>query len=143
MDPDTAQLPDSIPILKEDSAQMSLFPENWSITIDAADTGTRLYVQHCATCHLPGGEGVAGLIPPLINSNWAGNDKQRIIKAVLEGLSSEIEVNGVKYHQEMPGFSASLTDEDIASILTFINKNFLNDPEEIQPAEIKEHRQQL
>lgn len=132
----------SIPILKEDSAQMSLFSENWEITINSKEEGVRLYLQNCASCHMPDGRGIENLIPPLVHSDWVTNDKKRLIRLTLTGLSEEIEVDGRMYNQEMPGFS-SLNDSEIASILNFIRRKFGNEEKSILPNEIYEIRRKL
>ncbi|MEQ8338855.1 MAG: PQQ-dependent sugar dehydrogenase, partial [Cyclobacteriaceae bacterium] len=77
-------------------------------------SGQEIYTRNCTSCHLDKGQGVAGLFPPLANTDWVTGDRERLIRAVLEGISGEIEVNGKKYHQEMPGFKSLLSDQDVA-----------------------------
>jgi mono/diheme cytochrome c family protein len=58
---------------------------------------------------------------------------------MLKGLNGEIEVNGKKYNQEMPGF-AHLEDSDLAEILTFIRNQFGNKASAVIPGEVFEER---
>tara|TARA_Y100001980_G_C14556918_1_gene353864 strand:- start:152464 stop:154062 length:1599 start_codon:yes stop_codon:yes gene_type:complete len=103
-------------------------------------SGLEIYTRNCASCHLDKGQGVAGLFPPLADTEWVTGDKERLIGAVLEGISGEIEVNGKKYHQEMPGFKSLLSDQEIASVLTYIRGSFGNNASLITPVEVAELR---
>ncbi len=104
------------------------------------DTGESSYLMNCANCHLQNGQGIPNLIPPLADTDWVTGDKERLIRAVLEGLSGEIEVNGKKYNQEMPGFQTQLSDQEIAVVLTFIRSSFGNHASEVSPVEVAELR---
>ena len=86
-------------------------------------------VGMCFTCHQANGEGLAGQFPPLAGSDWVLGDKGRLIKISMYGLMGEIEVNGVKYNNVMapPGIPpGSLTDEQIANVLTYIRNDWGN-----------------
>lgn len=82
--------------------------------------GKKIYVKNCATCHQQDGRGLPGVYPPLVNSNWAQDKPERIIKVVLSGLQGEVFVNGQKYSNAMTPFGAQLEDDDIAYVLTFV-----------------------
>ena len=99
------------------------------------DAGKEVYMKAaagggmCFTCHQPNGEGMAGQFPPLAGSDWVLGDKERLIKISMYGLMGEIEVNGVKYNNVMapPGIPpGSLTDEQIANVLTYIRNDWGN-----------------
>ena len=92
------------------------------------------------SCHQDKGQGIAGLFPPLAETKWVTGDREQLIDAVLEGLSGEIEVNGKKYNQEMPGFKSLLSDQEIASVLTYIRSSFGNKASEITPVDVAELR---
>ena len=130
--------------LREDPEPLPLLSEDWSFpsTSEELMVGQGLYAIHCATCHSPTGEGAADLLPPLAGTDWVTGDKGRLIRAVVGGLSGPIEVNGVTYEQEMPGF-AHLPDDDLAAILTFIRQSFGNDANAVIPGEIYEERKAL
>ena len=127
-------------VLTQDSVQLPLFPENFKLQADIEHPGAQLYMQHCAACHLPNGKGVAGTIPPLLNSEWVTGNQKRLITATLKGISGEIEVNGLKYNQEMPGFSASLSNQEIAEVLTFIREYFGGLHDQISTDDVAELR---
>ena len=66
-------------------------------------------------------------------------DPKRGIHAVTRGLSGEITVNGKKYNSVMPAL-ATLPDEYVANILTYVLNNFGNKGGEVTPADVSEYR---
>ena len=90
----------------------------------AAPDGAALFRQHCAVCHQASGQGVPGVFPPLAGSDFLKNERERSLRAPLEGLSGEITVNGAKYNGAMP--LMVLSDEDIAAVMTWIGSSFGN-----------------
>ena len=128
-------------VIHEDTEPLKLHSEVWDFDVKDHDIGAgeKLYLTHCASCHRQNGEGAEGLIPPLVNTDWVTGDKGKLIRAVLNGLSEPIEVNGETYEQEMPGFS-NLKNEEIADILTYIRNSFGNTANPIIPGEVYEER---
>lgn len=93
----------------------------------------------CFTCHQPTGQGIPGQFPPLVNSDWVLGDKARLIKISLFGLMGEIEVNGVKYNGAMPppGIPpGTLTDNQIADVLTYIRNSWGNSASAVTTEEV-------
>jgi glucose/arabinose dehydrogenase len=131
-------------VLREDPEPLPLMSEDWSFppTSEALMVGQGLYAVHCAACHAPDGKGAGDLLPPLAGTDWVTGDKGRLIRAVVGGLSGPIEVNGKTYNQEMPPYR-HLSDDDLASILTFIRQSFGNNANAVIPGEIYEERKGL
>ena len=90
----------------------------------AAPDGAALYRQHCAVCHQAEGQGVAGVFPPLAASDFLTKERERTLRAPLEGLSGEITVNGAKYNGAMP--LLVLDDESVAALMSWIGGNLGN-----------------
>lgn len=93
----------------------------------------------CFTCHQPNGLGITGQFPPLAGSDWVLGEKERLIKISIHGLMGEIEVNGVKYNNVMapPGIPpGSLTDQQIADVLTYIRNEWGNSASAVSPEEV-------
>lgn len=90
---------------------------------EIATPGAVSYVEHCATCHRVGGEGVANIFPALAgNAAVTTADPTSVIRITLEG--------GMMAHTAaqafaMPGF-ARLTDQDLAAILSFVRSGWGN-----------------
>ena len=100
----------------------------------------------CFTCHQPNGLGLAGQFPPLAGSDWVLGDKERLIKVTMHGLMGEIEVNGVKYNNVMapPGIPpGSLTNQQIADVLTYIRNDWGNSASSISPEEVASVRESV
>jgi nitrite reductase (NO-forming) len=106
------------------------------------ERGKQVYLQTCFVCHQVGGEGVPGQIPPLISSDYLMSDKERSIRAVLQGLSGEIVVNNQKYNGVMIPMNY-LPDDQIANVLTYVRNSFGNSGEPVTIEEVRRVRSQL
>jgi len=93
--------------------------------------GKQLYAQTCFACHQGEGQGIAGAFPPLANSDYLNADVDRAIKIVLEGKTGEITVNGKKYNSVMT--AQTLTDEEVANVLTYVYSTWGNNKTEVTP----------
>lgn len=98
------------------------------------DHGKMLYEQSCLACHQADGGGVPGLAPPLIKGVFVNGDEKRLINILLKGLEG-VEIKGETYANPMPAFDY-LSDEDIASVLTYVRSNFQNKGEAITKEEV-------
>ncbi|WP_141735102.1 copper-containing nitrite reductase [Oligoflexus tunisiensis] len=97
--------------------------------------GKKVYDTNCAACHQPNGEGIPRAFPPLAKADYLNADKTRAIHAVVHGLEGRIEVNGQEFDSVMPAWT--LSDDDIANVLTFIYNSWGNSGKEVTPAEVK------
>ncbi len=99
---------------------------------------------HCATCHQPDGLGLsAAHFPPLAGTKWIQGDEERLIKLTLNGLLGSIEVKGVHYSGLVPMTPFKwLSDEEIASVLTYVRNSFGNAASVIMPEQVKAVRKQ-
>jgi mono/diheme cytochrome c family protein len=70
------------------------------------------------------------MVPPLVQSEWVLGSPQRLAKIMLHGLTGEITVNKKKYNSPMvmPGLGQNTTfsDEDLASVATYIRNDWGN-----------------
>jgi len=119
---------------------------------DQIDSGKEIYMKAapgggmCFACHQQNGEGLAGQFPPLAESDWVLGNKERLIKISMYGLMGEIEVNGVKYNNVMspPGIPpGSLTNEQIANVLTYIRNDWGNSASAVSAEEVATVRASL
>lgn len=101
--------------------------------------GKKLYVTHCSACHMPKGDGIPGLNPPLIETDWVTGDKDRIISIVLNGLHEDIEVNGQTYKGPMAALPY-LKDQEVADILTYVRERFGKGASPVSPEEVAKVR---
>ena len=77
---------------------------------------------------------------PLAGSDFLNADKPRAIGIVMGGHTGPIKVNGADYNSTMPALG--LTDEQIASALTFVYSQWNNAGHEVTPAEVAAVRAQ-
>lgn len=101
--------------------------------------GEKLYQTNCTACHLADGKGVAGIFPPVANSDYFAGEISKTIHPVVNGLSGEITVNGNKYNSVMP--KQALTDAETAAVLTYIYQTMNNQKTRITADDVKKVRQ--
>jgi putative membrane-bound dehydrogenase-like protein len=109
--------------------------------------GAVLFKSTCQACHGADGNGINALAPPLNQSEWVTGDKENLSAIVLYGLTGPVEVNGHLYKApeiagEMPGLNANkdISDDEVAQVLSYIRKAWLNNAEKITPEEVKNVR---
>ena len=86
--------------------------------------GKTLYLDMCVTCHLPNGEGVAKVYPPLAKSDYLMEKREASIKAVKYGLKGKIVVNGVTYKGMMENLG--LYEDEVADVMNYITNSWGN-----------------
>lgn len=88
--------------------------------------GKKLYTQHCSNCHMPNGEGLGQLIPPLKKSDYLLSDIGRAASIIVNGQQGPVIVNGVEYNQPMPA-NLKLNPTEVTEILTYISNAWGNE----------------
>ncbi|MBK8910125.1 MAG: cytochrome c [Chlorobi bacterium] len=85
--------------------------------------GATVYKEYCQTCHQAGGEGTAGVFPPLANSDFL-KDKAKSLDAILNGLQGEITVNGQKYNNVMVKLPSNYDNEAASAVINYAVQRF-------------------
>jgi mono/diheme cytochrome c family protein len=85
--------------------------------------GQAIFTTLCAACHQPHGYGLDGLAPPLVDSDWVLGKPDVTARIVLNGLGGPIKVGNRTWDLTMPPLG-QLSDEDIASVLTYIRRDW-------------------
>ncbi len=101
--------------------------------------GKSVYERVCSACHLPDGKGVAGVFPPLADSDFFQQRPYEMAHIVLHGRSGELVVNGQHYNGVMP--AQDLNDDDVAAVINYINVEMNNGKPVLTPAQVKDMRQ--
>lgn len=99
------------------------------------EAGKKVYDQYCLVCHQADGNGVPNAFPPLTQTEYVSGDTERLIEIVLNGLSGEIEVNGVVYNGVMVAHNF-LSDQEIADVITYVRSNFGNNAPAVTANEV-------
>jgi mono/diheme cytochrome c family protein len=114
---------------------------------DNRTAGYELYSVYCSSCHGLDGAGKANLAPPLMDSEYVGESKDRLIALTLNGMQGDITVNKQVYKIQtpMPGIknNPNLTDKDIADILTFLRNSFSLSNPWVNEKEVANWREKL
>ncbi len=104
--------------------------------------GSKVYANNCLMCHQLKGEGVPQVFPPLAKSDFmmklAENDRKALVRIIKYGKTGKITVNGVEYNAAMPPLT-NLSEEEIASVLTYITNSWDNTAYAFSVAEVKKH----
>jgi mono/diheme cytochrome c family protein len=88
--------------------------------------GELVYIQECATCHQPDGQGYSHIYPPLAgNPIVTLHDPDLVIQIVLHGRGS------------MPGFKRELKVDELADVVTFIRQSWGNNASSVEKTQVK------
>ena len=102
--------------------------------------GKQLFGAKCAACHQGSGLGVAGVFPPVAASEWVLGDEKILTNILLHGVNGEMIVRGNKYNGAMPAWN-SLSDDQLAAVLTYIRSDWGNAAPPIKAETIKSQRE--
>ncbi len=106
--------------------------------------GQQVYNFICVQCHQLNGQGVPGQSPPLAGSEWVqAEGAERPIHIVLNGVTGPITVKGANFNNTMPPWKATLSDEQIAHVLTFVRKEWGNSAPAVSAEEVAQVRAQI
>ncbi len=98
-------------------------------SVAVAQSGSSLFQQHCASCHLETGKGRPGAFPPLVGSTTdfaqTPEGRSHLIRVLLYGMQGKITVQTKPYNGIMPAFGR-VSDTQLAIILNHILKSWDN-----------------
>ena len=106
--------------------------------------GRQIFLTSCFACHGAEGQGTKLLAPPLAGSDWVNGTPERLARVLFHGLSGPITVSGKHYtapdvQPVMPPL-ATLSNDDIAAVLTYIRRAWGNTADPITPGDINQLR---
>lgn len=112
-----------------------------ALTEETYEKGRRIYVKNCSACHQDHGQGLKPYFPalrdnPVVNEELP-ND---VLKTLLLGAPSDPS-EAFSPHVVMPSFGSVLTDEQIATVASYIRANWGNDAPPVTAKEVKALRQ--
>ncbi|MES2038898.1 MAG: cytochrome c oxidase subunit II [Pseudomonadota bacterium] len=98
----------------------------WTVD-ELKQRGEKVYTTNCVACHQATGKGVPGAFPALDGSAVVTGPKAAQINIVLNGKAPG-----------MPAWKGSLSDTEIAAVITYTRNNWSNKAAEniVQPAEV-------
>jgi mono/diheme cytochrome c family protein len=92
------------------------------------DAGAVLYTTICAACHMADGRGEERIGPPLIGSPLVLASPGVAVRIVLHGKQGPVGV--------MPALGSALDDEQVASLLTYIRREWGQTGTPVDPAAV-------
>jgi ubiquinol-cytochrome c reductase cytochrome b subunit len=98
----------------------TLPPGNVAAPAATSGKGASIYAANCSSCHGATGQGMPGAFPPLAKNTYVTGDGKQVVHTLLYGLSTPIEVNGQKYSGQMPAWKGTLSNADIAQVVSYI-----------------------
>lgn len=104
--------------------------------------GEKVYATVCSACHLATGEGVPGVFPPVVESEWVTGDESRLVKIILHGVMGDMMVNGEVYSGMMPPWGGALSDAEVAAVATYMRSNFGNEAPAVDAATVAKIRKE-
>jgi mono/diheme cytochrome c family protein len=93
--------------------------------------GQQQYAGLCASCHQARGTGLAGVAKSLVGSPWVLGPPVRLVRIVMHGKEGQM---------LMPPVGGSMTDDQMANVLTYIRRAWGNAASPVSPAEVSEVR---
>lgn len=107
----------------------------------ALERGKTVYMQVCFACHQPTGLGLPNMFPPLAGSDWTAAKKpDRMIRMVLNGITGPVTINGKPFSTPaplMPPQGSTLSDQQIADVLTFVRRTFGNNASAVTQDQVR------
>jgi nitrite reductase (NO-forming) / hydroxylamine reductase len=103
----------------------------------SASDGAVVYGANCSSCHQTDGKGVTGAFPPLSQNPTVTGSPVGVITIVKNGLEGRLEVNGHAYSGIMPHWKGLLSDEQIASVITYIRSSWKNNAPGVSVADVQ------
>ncbi len=99
--------------------------------------GKTVYETYCGLCHGSDGLGKPAQAPALAGSEWVAKDITSLARIPLAGLNGPIQVKGRDWNLSMAPMGASLSDADLAAVLTYIRQSWSNKSGAVSVDEIK------
>ena len=93
--------------------------------VPAGETaGAAIFAGACSSCHQEGGPTLAGHLPLALYTAVTAPDPRNLIHVILDGVRP---VDG-EAGPIMPGFAGALTDEQVASLASYIRAHYTKQP---------------
>jgi mono/diheme cytochrome c family protein/glucose/arabinose dehydrogenase len=94
--------------------------------------GREIYNNLCVACHQPDGHGQEKIAPSLVGSRYVNAEAGVPIRIVLAGKEGAVGL--------MPPLGASLSDDQIAAVLTYLRREWGHTASAVAPTDVKEVR---
>jgi mono/diheme cytochrome c family protein len=118
-------------------------PRHGDRTGDVESAGARVYASFCAQCHQADGKGVGDTFPRLAgNASVLSDDATSLIRLVVQGGRGPRTASGPP-PQAMPGFDGTLTDVQMAQVLTHVRGSWGNSARPVTTSDVASLKRKL
>jgi mono/diheme cytochrome c family protein len=135
------------PIVYEPFASSKQLEDNQPPAASGPDLikGRKMFENNCALCHNVDGTGRTAQAPPFVKSEWANGPAARMIRIPQNGLAGPVKVNGQIFSQvpSMAPMGATLSDEDLANVLSYIRTSWGNTGTPVTPEQVRAVRNEV
>jgi mono/diheme cytochrome c family protein len=107
-----------------------------SVSAAAAPDGKAVFAKNCSSCHQATGLGLPGTFPPLAKNAYVTGDPSKVIHTLLTGMTGSIKVNGASYNGAMPPWKGTLSNAEIAAVITYIRSSWGNKASAVTEAQV-------
>jgi cbb3-type cytochrome c oxidase subunit III len=98
--------------------------------------GAKIFAANCTGCHGANGTGQPGIFPSLAANPYVSGDAKRVIHTVKYGLKGKIVAKGVKYDGVMPAWRGTLSDSQIADVISYVRTTWGNTGSTVTAAQV-------
>ncbi|WP_243077618.1 cytochrome c [Pantoea sp. MQR6] len=129
--------------LKEGEKSDEEKPEPLAASDARMKMGATIYEAKCSACHSPGGRGEKNIFPQLADNPLLNQvDATSLMRVVLAG-SRGVETDVRPTAPAMPAFAGTLSDENIAAVLTYIRNSWGNAASPVEAGDVKKMKESL
>lgn len=108
-----------------------------ALTEEAYKQGREIYVKNCSACHQDHGQGLKPYFPALRGNPVVNEERPNdVLKTLLLGAPADPS-EAFSAHVVMPSFGLVLTDQQIATVASYIRANWGNDAPPVTAKEVK------
>jgi mono/diheme cytochrome c family protein len=109
----------------------------------AMKAGEAIYTDQCSACHMRSGKGIPRLFPSLAGAPTVQQPNVTSLeRVVLQGAQSAA-TPGAVTGPAMPSYGWMLSDDEVASVLTYIRNAWGNAAPAVTAASVKDARESL
>ncbi len=81
------------------------------------------------------------MFPPLAGNNVVTGPADKVIHIVKYGLSGKITAHGATYNGQMPAWKGTLSDADVAHVITYIRSSWGNSASGVTASQVTATKQ--
>jgi len=100
-----------------------LFYAKQQFSAAGSNTGSELYLTHCASCHGPSGKGLRDLYPSLLKNPFLSAKLSQLPCLIKQGVKGGIITGKGTYNQLMPPFKA-FTNAELIQLVSFMQQRW-------------------